>query len=198
MRHPRFCCITLLLLPLIFASFSFGQKRKEALEELDAFEVIASSIDVIDGFTGKEYEGNSPIVWQFVDQFRKLLTRYHRHLLSDEAEHMRFQIDTGLAMAEFLESTLHSFGVEKVHIERENWLVRESAILRRLSTEPFFKIKSIIVWDQNRLDAMAPKLPDSKFARDLRFNDLEKRWERRITTEWEVITMAKDHHMRVL
>jgi hypothetical protein len=154
--------------------------------DLEPFEIIVNAIDVIDGFTEREYMGDHPVVWGFVDTFRGDLINYHKVLLTDEIKHMNFRWRTGVQAEENLVALCDSFDMKGFKINKDQWLVREDAILRRLNTEPFFKIESIVVWDLERLDRMRPLMPDSKYARDIRFNEDLEKWERRVTTRWKV------------
>jgi hypothetical protein len=80
-----------------------------------------------------------------------------------------------------------SFGFGKFTLDDSQWLRRERAIITRLIKEPFFQIKALIAWDLERLNKIAPKKPDSKYASDIRFNPETAKWERRITDRWDVI-----------
>ena len=66
----------------------FAQENAELVEDdiinLEPFVIFAGEMDVIDGITGKEYNGTNAVVWGFVDTFKKYLVRYHEKLLRFE------------------------------------------------------------------------------------------------------------------
>ncbi len=175
--------------PLLFAAL-FSQSNDEGIYDgeidLEAFEVIVNAIDVIDGFTGDEYIGDHPVVWQFVDTFREYLMTYHKKLLQDEIAHMNFRWETGVKAEQTMIALLDSFDMEGFQVNKEQWLVREDAITRRLITKPFFKIEALVVWDLERLDRMRPIMPDTQYAKDIHYNEELGKWERRVTTRWKV------------
>ncbi len=156
--------------------------------KLDAFNVTAyhGKIPIIDGFTGKDYEGTNEVVFSFAQSFNKLLLGYHRKLVIDESKHLQFRIKLGKDFDREMAQFNAAFGFGPFTLDESTWLRRERAIISRLIKEPFFKIKSLVVWDLDRLNKIAPNKPESKYASDIRFNPETTAWERRITDRWEV------------
>lgn len=172
---------------------SFAEDKFEPVDEnvinLEPFYIFAGEMDVIDGITGKEYTGTNSVVWGFVDTFKDYLVRYHEKLLRFEIQHMNLRTEAGLAIEKELQSLTESFGIRNFKADRSEWLTRERAILYRLNTKPFFRIEALIVWDLDKLNKMLPHRPESKYAKDIRFNEEAETWERRVLTRWEVFYM---------
>lgn len=171
----------------------FAQDKYEPVDEnvinLEPFVIFAGEMDVINGITGKEYTGTNPVVWGFVDTFKDYLVRYHEKLLRFEIQHMNLRTEAGLAIEKELQALTESFGIRNFKADKEQWLTRERAILYRLNTKPFFRIEALIVWDQDQLNEMLPHRPQSKYSKDIRFNEETETWERRVLTRWEVFYM---------
>lgn len=157
--------------------------------KMEAFNVTAynGKIPIIDGFTGQDYEGTNEVVFSFAKSFNKLLLGYHRKLVTDEIKHLQFRIKLGQEFDREMKQLTAAFGFGPFALDDSTWLRRERAITSRLIQEPFFKIKSLIVWEVDRLNEIAPKKPESKYARDIHFNLESRRWERRITARWDVL-----------
>ncbi|MDO8544677.1 MAG: hypothetical protein Q7S40_29905 [Opitutaceae bacterium] len=156
--------------------------------KMEPFNVTAyhGKIPIIDGFTGKDYTGDNDVVFNFAQSFNKLLLGYHKKLVLDEIKHLQFRIKLGKEFEREMGKLTAAFGFGEFTLDNSKWLRRERAIITRLIREPFFKIKSLVAWDLDRLNKMAPKKPDSKYASDIRFNPETGRWERRVTTRWDV------------
>jgi hypothetical protein len=155
---------------------------------LEAFNVTAyhGKIPLIDGFTGKDFERENSVVFKFAQSFNKLLLGYHRKLVLDEVNHLRFRIKLGQDFAREMGLINTSFGFSPFALDTSTWLRRERAIISRLVQQPFFKIKALVAWDLDRLAQIAPHKPDSKYAADIRYDPAAGRWERRITARWDV------------
>ena len=181
---------------LIFALFAglalpgFPQEEEELNEDdiinLEPFVIFAGEMDVIDGITGEEYTGTNAVVWGFVDTFKRYLIAYHEKLLRYEIQHMNFRTKAGLAIEKQLQELTESFDIRNFKADRTQWLRRERSVLHRLNTEPFFRIEALIVWDLDKLNRMLPNRPQSKYAKNIRYNEETKTWERRVLTRWEV------------
>lgn len=156
--------------------------------KMEAFNVTAynGKIPIIDGFTGKDYTGENDVVFNFALSFNKLLLGYHKKLVLDEVKHLQFRIKLGKEFEREMGQLAGSFGFGGFTLDDSTWLRRERAIITRLIREPFFKIKALIAWDLDRLNKIAPKKPDSKYAADIRYDAEAGRWERRITDRWDV------------
>jgi len=156
--------------------------------KMEPFNVTAyhGKIPIIDGFTGKDYKGDNDVVFNFAQSFNKLLLGYHKKLVLDEIKHLQFRIKLGKEFEREMGQLTAAFGFEKFTLDNSTWLRRERAIITRLIREPFFKIKSLVAWDLDRLNKSAPNKPESKHAGDIRFNPETRKWERRITDRWEV------------
>jgi hypothetical protein len=156
--------------------------------KMEPFNVTAygGKIPILDGFTGKDYQGNNDVVFNFAASFNKLLLGYHRKLVSDEIKHMQFRLQLGKDFEREMGQLSAAFGFGPFTLDHATWLRRERAIITRLMREPFFKIKALIAWDVDRLQQLAPQRPDSKYAADIRYNAETQRWERRITARWDV------------
>jgi hypothetical protein len=157
--------------------------------QLDAFVIYETPIDVIDGFSGEKYDGDNPVVLDFADTFNDLLLGFHKKLLINEINHLKFRLEDGLAFEKDLGELAASFGIKGFDIDHNRWLVKEKSILYRLNTEPFYKIDAMIVWDVDKLNRMLPNKPDNKYARDIHYNQEKGIWERRVTTHWKVSYM---------
>lgn len=156
---------------------------------MEAFNVTAyrGKIPIIDGFTGKDYKGDNDVVFNFAQSFNKLLIGYHKKLVLDEVKHLQFRIKLGKDFEREMGQLAGSFGFGAFALDDSTWLRRERAIITRLIREPFFKIKALIAWDLDRLNTIAPKKPDSKYANDIHYNIEAGKWERRITDRWDVV-----------
>lgn len=160
----------------------------EEVVKMEAFNVTAynGKIPIIDGFTGKDYTGDNDVVFNFALSFNKLLLGYHKKLVLDEVKHLQFRIKLGKEFEREMGQLAGSFGFGGFTLDSSTWLRRERAIITRLIREPFFKIKALIAWDLDRLNQMAPKKPESKYAADIHYDAGAGRWERRITDRWDV------------
>jgi len=171
---------------------SWALRAEDAAEDevvkMEAFNVTAynGKIPIIDGFTGKDYRGDNDVVFNFAQSFNKLLVGYHKKLVVDEVKHLQFRVRLGKEFEREIGALTTSFGFSKFTLDHSTWLRRERAIITRLIREPFFKIKSLVAWDLERLNQIAPKKPDSKYAADIRYNVEAGKWERRITDRWDV------------
>lgn len=156
--------------------------------KMEAFNVTAyhGKIPILDGFTGKEYTGANDVVFNFAQSFNKLLLGYHKKLVLDEIKHLQFRIKLGREFEREMGRLSASFGFGAFTLDSSTWLRRERAIITRLIREPFFKIKALIAWDLDRLNAIAPQRPDSRYAGDIHYDAKAGRWERRITDRWDV------------
>lgn len=165
--------------------------------KMEPFNVTAyaGKIPIIDGFTGKEYKGDNDVVFNFAGSFNKLLIGYHKKLVLDEVKHLQFRIKLGKGFEREMGQLTAAFGFDKFTLDNSQWLRRERAIITRLIREPFFQIKSLIAWDLDQLNKIAPNKPASKYASDIRFNPETSRWERRVTTRWDV-TFFHDRNPR--
>ncbi len=149
--------------------------------------VYNGKIPLIDGFTGKDYEGDNAVVFSFAQSFNKLLVGYHKKLVLDEIKHLQFRIKLGKDFEQEMGRLSTSFEFSSFALDQSTWLRRERAIITRLIREPFFKIKALVAWDLDRLNKIAPGKPDSKYAADIRYQADAGKWERRITDRWEVM-----------
>lgn len=156
--------------------------------------VYNGKIPIVDGFTGKGYEGSNEVVFDFARSFNKLLLGYHKKLVLDEVKHLQFRVKLGKDFEQEMDQLTTSFELGRFTLDHSYWLRRERAIITRLIREPFFKIKALIVWDLDRLNKMAPEKPDSKYARDIRYDPAAGRWERRITDRWEVFFLRNTNN----
>ena len=154
--------------------------------EMEAFVVYGGTIDVIDGFTGEPYSKENEVVEGFREDFNKLLLNYHRWLLRNEARFMKQQIEANEATMVELNALVASFGIEEISFNEANHLVIERAIFNRLVQDPFFRIDALVVWELEHLKGYEEKKPDGVYARDIRYNAETGKWERRVTTDWEV------------
>ncbi|MEO6246249.1 MAG: hypothetical protein ABIQ12_12515, partial [Opitutaceae bacterium] len=140
--------------------------------KMEAFNVTAynGKIPIVDGFTGKDYQGDNDVVFNFAQSFNKLLLGYHKKLVLDEVKHLQFRIKLGQEFEREMSALTATFGFGKFTLDQSTWLRRERAIISRLIKEPFFKIKALVAWDLERLNKIAPNRPESKYARDIRFD----------------------------
>lgn len=188
-RYPRLIFVCSFLLPvLLWAQGS--RTADDAVEggvfELPDFVVYAGVIDVIDGFTGKPYPVGNPVVDGFRADFNKLLKGYHGRILVEEDRHLFARLKESEAYEAEMVALADSFGVTGYAVDHRRQLQIERAIFGRLLKDPFFKIKSLVVWDLDRLKKLEPSRPDSSYASDIRYNAEAGRWERRVTTRWKV------------
>ena len=155
---------------------------------MEAFNVniYGGKIPLIDGLTGKPYDGDHPLLFDFASSFNKLLLAYHRRIVKREVEHLRFRQDLSQKFEVEMNQLTESFELGSFALEPDNLLTRERAIVDRLIRKPFFRIKAVVAWDVDALNRLAPTHPDSKYARDIRLNPDTGKWERRILTRWEV------------
>lgn len=176
--------LALMLAVTIRAQEAAGE---EAIK-MEAFNVTAynGKIPILDGFTGKDYRGDNEVVFNFAQSFNKLLLGYHKKLVNDEVKHLQFRIKLGKEFEREMGKLTASFGFDAFALDNSTWLRRERAIITRLMREPFFKIKSLVAWDLDRLNQIAPNKPRSKYASDIRFDPETRKWERRITDRWDV------------
>lgn len=154
--------------------------------ELKEFVVYASTIDVVDGFTGEEYVVGNDVVDNFARDFNSLLKERHLQVLRDEYVDLAMRIKLTKPLYEELEKLCRVFGVNPLVFKPEQALRIERAIFYRLVQDPFFKIDAIVVWDLDQLERMGRQKPDTVYARDIRWNPVSHSWERRVTTEWNV------------
>lgn len=154
--------------------------------ELEPFVIYEAEIDVIDGHTGKKYDGDNEVILDFADTFNELLLKYHERLLVFEIRHLNMRLETGEAFVKDLAILADSFGIKGFQVDHNTWLTKEIAIVNRLNKDPFFKIEALVAWDLDTLNANLPDCPTSKLGRDIRYNDTTGQWERRVTTEWKV------------
>ena len=139
---------------------------------MEAFNVTAygGQIKIVDGFTGKEYRGDHPLVFEFAESFNTLLIGFHKRLVLDEVKHMRYRLDFGKRFEDEINALCRDFEFRAFELDRSTWLSRERSIVTRLIREPFFRIQALVVWDLDKLNAMAPGKPRNKYAADIRYN----------------------------
>jgi len=156
---------------------------------MEAFSVSAygGKIPIIDGFTRKDYLGENQVVFDFANTFNKLLLGFHKKLVLDEHKHMQFRIQLGGRFEQEMNTLSQAFEFGNFKLDRSQWLSRERSIVSRLINKPFFKIHSLVAWDLDHLNEIAPENPKSKYADDIRFNPETQSWERRITAKWDVL-----------
>jgi hypothetical protein len=174
------------------------EPAEDEVVKMEAFNVTAykGKIPIIDGFTGKDYKGDNDVVFNFAQSFNKLLVGYHKKLVLDEVKHLQFRIKLGKAFEREMAQLTTAFGFDKFALDNSQWLRRERAIITRLIREPFFKIKSLVAWDIDRLNKIAPNQPASKYAADIRFDPAAGKWERRITARWDVFFLNNPNNRR--
>ncbi len=150
---------------------------------LEAYVRYGGDIKVIDGLTGNTYHRDNRVVKTIHSNFPKIMGGLHRLLLDLEIKYMNFYLETGGAHERELIALAESFGIRNFKMNRDNWMVREQAILTRLSKEPFFQIKELVVWEKEEMNG---SLPDNKWAKHVRRNPETNEWERRVLTDWRV------------
>jgi hypothetical protein len=165
-----------------------GQTGEGEVVTMEAFNVTAygGQIKIVDGFTGKEYRGDNPLVFDFAESFNTLLIGFHKRLVLDEVKHMRYRLDLGTRFENEMNALCRAFEFREFALDRSTWLSRERSIVTRLLREPFFRIEALVVWDLDQLNTMAPGKPRNKYAADIHYNPDRKTWERRILTDWSV------------
>jgi hypothetical protein len=156
--------------------------------KMEPFNVRAYSgkIRIVDGFTGRDYEGTHAVVTDFARSFNKILLGFHKKLVNDEVKHLEMRYLLGRNFEREVNQLSAEFGFSEFALDHKSWLMRERSILSRLVREPFFEIKTIVVWDLDRLRQDPAAKPDNKYARDIRADPETGRWERRITATWDV------------
>ena len=112
------------------------------LVELDAYVKYGGNIDVIDGFTGKDYHSDNAVVKAIHTSFPKIMGGLHNRLLELEAKHMAFQMTQGIAHGRKLAGLADAFGIKGFELDEESWLRKERTILARLRAKPFFQTPS--------------------------------------------------------
>lgn len=173
------------------AQNSFGQKDTVEEDEdllvieLSGFEVFSKGIKLINGMTGKDYEGDHPVVLGFRREFDEILIRFHKRLLKTEYHHIKARSESIQPHIERLATLAASFGWEGFKVDGPH-LTREIAIFQRMIKDPFFTIDEIVVWDARELAMRGNQLPDNKYAKNIRFNEETEKWERRVLTKWNV------------
>ena len=182
-------CLSLVL--VFAASPTHAQETEITADEtvmMEAFNVTVygGKIPIRDGFTGKTYEGDNQLVWDFANSFNKLLVGYHKHLVIEEIKHLQYRIDLGDRFEREMNELSSEFDFGEFTLDRSQWLTRERSIISRLIQKPFFKIESLAAWDIDRLAEMAPAKPKSKFSDDIHFDEVSGEWQRRITSRWNV------------
>lgn len=189
----RYCPFLFSIPFIVFSQFSAAQIEEDDEElldviELGSFEVFSNSMKIIDGITGKEWEGEHPVVLGFRREFDSLLTKYHKHLLLQENKKLRTQVDCYQPLIDELNGLAQSFGFEgKIEPKQEEpRLSRELSIFRRMVEDPFFNIQELVVWDINGLKIRDNILPKNKYAKNIRLNPETGKWERRVLTKWRV------------
>ncbi|MEX0324192.1 MAG: hypothetical protein AB3N63_18690 [Puniceicoccaceae bacterium] len=190
MKNSPFVTLILLILPT-FAFAARSDVKEDEINEgvinMAPFVVYEGLIDVIDGFSEEEYHGGHAVVEGFRESFNKLLLAYHRKLLLDEYQFMVELLKVAPQFQNDLNALAASFGVKrKVYLDIQQAFVREKAITRRLIKDPFFIIDAMVVWDLDQLEPYKNEKLYSKYAKDIRWNEELGKWERRITTHWQV------------
>lgn len=202
MQYPISFRRFIALLVCLSASISaHAQENDEFLGDealmMDAFKVTAygGRIPIIDGLTGKKYTGENQVVFDFALSFNKLLLGYHKKLVVDEYKHMDFRLTLGDSFEEEMNKIGRPFGFKEFKFDRTDWMTREKSIVSRLINKPFFRINSLIAWDVDKLNEMAPRKPKSKLANDVHFNTESQTWERRVTARWNVFFLRNPNKM---
>ena len=203
--------IKLLFSAIVIACLSINSLANEGPEvinegaiRLAPFVVFAGYPTLIDGLTGKQYKGADPVVRGFNATFKDLLVGFHEKLLRYEIQHMNLRTEAGDVMEAELKALTESFGIKNFKADRSQWLKRERSILHRLNTKPFFRIDALVVWDLDRLNEMLPEMPKGKYAKNIRYNEETKTWERRVLTKWNVnyyhvnYDTGRGHDVRVI
>ncbi len=185
-HHPYPCFLLSLFAALpLFAKDDEAEFIDPDVIEMAPFVVYGGIIDTIDGFTEDEYHGDDPVVLGFREDFNNLLLGFHRKLLINEHKFMTQTLEIERGFHADLNALSSTFGIKPVD-RRRDMFHREKAITNRLVKDPFFLIDALIVWDSDRLQRYKDRLPHSKYAKDIRYNAEEDKWERRITTRWDV------------
>ena len=186
------------LMLMVVVGLRGEEPASDEVVKMEPFNVTAynGKIPIIDGFTGKVYEGNNDVVFNFAKSFNKLPLGYHKKLVLDEVKHLQFRIKLGKEFDREMAARTAAFGFGAFTLDNSTWLRRERAIITRLIREPFFKIKALVVWDLDQLNKIAPNKPDSKYARDIRFSPETAKWERRITDRWDVAFVTGNYNPR--
>lgn len=153
--------------------------------EIEGIEVFSKSIKVIDGMTGKPYTKQHAVVTDFRRDFNDLLLKFHKKLLHDEYRFLKERIESIKPFEQELNNLATFFDLPAFEIKGEQ-LTRERAIFGRLMKDPFFEIEELVVWDVIELERNDRIVPKSKYAKDIRYNEETSKWERRITTKWDV------------
>ncbi|MCZ6673156.1 MAG: hypothetical protein O7C75_09470 [Verrucomicrobia bacterium] len=154
--------------------------------ELKPFVIYEAEVDIVDGHTGEKYTGDNEVVLDFADTFNAILLGFHKKLLEYEIRHLNFRLEDGRAFEAELKELADSFGIKNFKINHDNWLRKETTIVRRLIQDPFFEIEAVVAWDLDKLNKDLPLMPRSEYAKNIRYNEKKKIWERRVTTEWKV------------
>lgn len=154
-----------------------------AVIELKGIEVFSKSMKIIDGFTGKAYEGDHPTVIGFRREFDRILTDFHKELLVNEARMLALRTKVIDPFAADLSQLAQRFGMKEFSVKGPHF-TREWSIFRRMAKDPFFNIEELVVWNLAEVKWKGP--PDNKYAKDIRFDESAQQWERRIQTKWEV------------
>ncbi|MDQ8182620.1 hypothetical protein [Pelagicoccus sp. SDUM812005] len=187
--------LSLYLLASPFAAHGNGSSEEDEdmlVIELSGFEVFSKGIKLIDGMTGKDYEGDHPVVLGFRREFDDILLKFHKRLVIGEFRNIRARKESIRPHIEKLAALAASFGWEGFQVGGPH-LTREVAIFERMLKDPFFKIEEIVVWDARRLAEHDNIPPKNKYAKNIRFNEETGKWERRILTKWEVSYIRNNH-----
>jgi hypothetical protein len=134
---------------------------------VEAFNVTAyhGQIPLIDGFTGKDFEGENRVVLKFAQSVNQLLLGYHRKRVLDEVNHLQFRIKLGQDFEREMGRLNTAFGFSPFALDPSTWLRPERAIISHLVQQPFFKIKALVARNLDRLAQIAPHQPVSPYAR---------------------------------
>lgn len=190
--------LVFLLLGIAFSALvAIGQQDDDdlLLIEIEGFEVFSNSMKIIDGMTGREYTGEHPVILGFRREFDTILTKYHNKLLLDEAKRLKERAEIIKPFTEELAALASRFGIDGFAVTGPH-LTRELSIFRRMAKDPFFNIEELVVWDLHHLGKDPSKLPNNKYAKNIRFNAETGEWERRVTTKWEVSWITPDRYRR--
>ncbi len=184
----RASVVALLLLSFLAPSLRAQDAAESPVFKMEPFNVRAYSgkIRIVDGFTGQDYEGTHIVVTEFARSFNKILLGFHKKLVHDEVKHLELRYQLGRDFEREVNQLSATFGFGEFALDNRTWLTRERSILTRLVREPFFEIKTIVVWDLDRLRRDPAAKPDNKYARDIHYEADTQRWERRITADWDV------------
>lgn len=186
-----------LLLLVAFSLLRSGLRAQETegkVIKLEPFNVRAYSgkIRLVDGFTGRDYEGANDVVMEFARSFNKLLLGFHKKLVHDEVRHLEMRDKFGKDFEREMRQLAGSFGFAKFSLDDRTWLARERSIITRLVRAPFFEIEALVVWDLDRLKENAPSKPKTPYAADIRYDAASGRWERRMMAKWAVYFYRPD------